>query len=263
MKLLLPLLTLVGLALADFNVNELDAVNPPALSQPTLNNQGLACNISTISCHWSGPVDACCSPKYGLVVLAQQWAPGFGPADEFTLHGLWPDTCAGRMAPPQGCDNSRKASNIAQIISSMNSTLYNRMATFWPSNKGDNNWFWSHEWTKHGTCVSTLRPTCYGSNYKKYQDVVDYFTKVLDLRDQYDIFGALNLNGVGPGRYYNVETVRQAIQKSFGASAKLDCRGDRLSEVSLYFYVQGRDKYIPTNALSYGSCRGRVFFAKK
>ena len=42
---------------------------------------------STLSCHWSGSVDACCSPKYGLVVLALQWSPGWGPNDEFTIHG--------------------------------------------------------------------------------------------------------------------------------------------------------------------------------
>lgn len=33
----------------------------------------------------------------------------------------------------------------------------------------------SHEWVKHGTCVTTLNPTCYGSEYTPYQDVVDYF----------------------------------------------------------------------------------------
>lgn len=51
--------------------------------------------------------------------------------------------------------------------------------------------FWSHEWSKHGTCVSTLRPTCYGDSYQKYQDVIDYFEKVLELRDTYDLYGAL------------------------------------------------------------------------
>ncbi|RCH85364.1 ribonuclease T2-like, partial [Rhizopus stolonifer] len=157
-----------------------------------------SCSANALSCHVSGTVDACCSPTYGLVVLTQQWAPGYGPSDEFTLHGLWPDTCSGAYGPSSGCDSSRSSSAIASVIRSKDSALYNRMLTYWPSNTGDNNKFWSHEWTKHGTCVSTLRPTCYGSSYEQYDDVVDYFKKALDLRDQYDLYGALNLNGVTP-----------------------------------------------------------------
>lgn len=41
---------------------------------------------STVSCQ-STNVDSCCSPKNGLVVLALQWIVGYGPSDEFTVHG--------------------------------------------------------------------------------------------------------------------------------------------------------------------------------
>ncbi|KAI8983749.1 ribonuclease T2-like protein [Pilobolus umbonatus] len=233
-------------------------------NQVHLTNEPSYCNASTISCHWSGPVNSCCSPKYGLVVLALQWVPNFGPTDEFTIHGLWPDTCSGKYAPSNGCDSSRRSNEIASIIRSRNSTLYHRMITYWPSYKGDNNWFWSHEWTKHGTCVSTLRPSCYGTTYKKYDDVLEYFEKVLTLRDEYDLFGALNLNGVSPGRTYNVNTIRDAIKQALGADVRLDCdRSGQLTEVSLFFYVKGRDHYMITNAISKGSCRDAVYYPKK
>lgn len=45
------------------------------------------------------------------------------------------------MAPVRGCDSSRNSNQIATIIRNLNSTIYNRMNTFWPSNKGDNNWY--------------------------------------------------------------------------------------------------------------------------
>lgn len=47
---------------------------------------------------------------------------------------------AGKYAPGNGCDSSRRSNQISTIIKSMNETLYNRMNVFWPSNKGDNNW---------------------------------------------------------------------------------------------------------------------------
>ncbi|KAF7723585.1 ribonuclease T2-like [Apophysomyces ossiformis] len=171
---------------------------------------------------------------------------------------------SGRYAPSGGCDRSRSSNQIGAIIRDKDSELYEEMKLFWPSAKGDNNWFWSHEWTKHGTCVSTLRPTCFGTTYTKYDDVTAYFWKVLSLHQEHDIYAALNLAGVIPGYWYNVDTIRDALQQRFKSRVKLSCnRNGHLSEVSLYFYVAGRDSYELTNAPQLGNCHGPVYYAKK
>jgi hypothetical protein len=71
------------------------------------------------------------------------------------------------------------------------------------------------------------------------------------------------LNGVSPGRQYNVQTIRDAIKKAYGANVKLDCHGNTLSEVSLNFYVKGRSEYMITDVLQQGNCRGAVNYPKK
>ena len=71
------------------------------------------------------------------------------------------------------------------------------------------------------------------------------------------------MNGVPPGYRYNVQTIRDAIKKAYGANVKLDCIGGRLNEVSLNFYVRGRDKYEITDVLQPGNCRGAVYFPRK
>ncbi|CEG74229.1 hypothetical protein RMATCC62417_09469 [Rhizopus microsporus] len=157
-----------------------------------------SCSSDTVSCHWSGSVDSCCSPKYDLVVLNLQWIP-YGPNDEFTIHGFWPDNYDGTYVPFNGCDSSRILNNISSIIEFTNGTLHNRMNTFWPSYRNDNNAFWSHEWNRHGTC------------------------KALDLRDEHDVYGALSLSDVIPGNTYNVNTSVDAIQSRLGAQPMLNC----------------------------------------
>lgn len=39
---------------------------------------------------------------------------------------------------------------------------------------------YKHEWSTHGTCISTLKPSCYTS-YTKGEEAVDFFTKVVSL----------------------------------------------------------------------------------
>ncbi|KAJ2955327.1 hypothetical protein NQZ79_g8667 [Umbelopsis isabellina] len=223
-----------------------------------------SCNDSIVSCHWKEPANTCCSPKYGLVVFVQQWVENYGPDNEFTIHGLWPNNCNGGRAPNRGCDSSRAWNNVATILRNKNPNLYQRMKTFWPSYKGDDNWFWSHEWVKHGTCVSTLSPSCYGNEYTPYQDVIDYFEQVLFLREEYDVYGALNVAGISPGGYYSSKAMLDALRQGFGNSVKIDCdRYGQLSEVWLYFNVGGRTNYQMVDAEVASTCRGRVYYPKK
>lgn len=54
------------------------------------------------------------------------------------------------------------------------------MNTYWNSNDETNEEFWEHEWAEHGTCVSTLDPTCY-TDYETGIEAVDFFQITVDL----------------------------------------------------------------------------------
>ncbi|KAG2171926.1 hypothetical protein INT43_001402 [Umbelopsis isabellina] len=234
-----------------------------ALAAPATLTSKTSCSATAVSCSSSASSNTCCSPKYGLVVLVQQWVPGYGPDDAFTLHGLWPDECNGSYAPSNGCDSSRQWTNIESIVENYGpSTLHSDMLTYWPSDAESNNDFWSHEWDKHGTCVSTYAPTCYGSSYTKYEDVIDYFTKVLELRAQYDLYSALADANITPGGSYSVSDMQDAIQSAFGVTAKIDCSSGTLSDIEINFVVKGTTTYIPQNT-SGSTCKGTVDYPSK
>ncbi|RUS15212.1 ribonuclease T2-like protein, partial [Jimgerdemannia flammicorona] len=217
----------------------------------------LSCSTTTL--------DTCCSPKHGLLVLAQQWVPGKGPRDAFTMHGLWPDTCSGAQVPIRECDASRSYNGLDNILYNYDyDQLYDNMTTYWPSEGRSNNWFWTHEWQKHGICVSTLAPKCYGSEYKRYQDVHDYFEQALDLRTEYDLYAALDSAGIQPGSNPDDSEIHSAIRAAFGEDAMLQCdpHGD-IREIRLYFHVKGKSQYVLTAPLETGSCQGSVGYPEK
>jgi len=208
-----------------------------------------------MACHAPG-VDGCCVPTMGMIVLAQQWIPNYGPADSFTLHGLWPDTCKGGNGPRNGCDKDSEYPSISSLVPA--ATL-EQMNTYWPSYKDDNDLFWVHEWTTHGTCVSTLEPRCFGDDYQQGQEVADYFGLGLTLRARYDLYAALNDAGITPGGTYGVEQMVQAVKSKFGVEPQIQCgKDDSLSEIHLYFSVRGRSDYEVMDAVKPGGsgCKG-------
>ncbi|KAJ2362790.1 Ribonuclease T2-like, partial [Coemansia sp. RSA 2611] len=88
-------------------------------------------------------------------------------------------------------------------------------------------------WVKHGTCVTTLHPRCYGQDsYAPQQEVGDYFRSVLDLRAKFDVFQALNASGIVPtepetGRRpkntYTLVQFKQAIRAAWGVEPNVKC----------------------------------------
>ena len=109
-----------------------------------------------------------------------------GPADAWTIHGLWPDHCDGTY--DANCDSSREYTNITAILDSYGKTdLLAYMDINWKDYQGNDESFWEHEWGKHGTCISTLEPSCY-DNYTPQAEVVDFFEKAVELNKGLDSY---------------------------------------------------------------------------
>ena len=135
------------------------------------------CKNPVLSCHNTTAVeDLCCfEAPGGQFLLTQFWdtAPSTGPNNSWTLHGLWPDHCDGTY--DQFCDPAREYTNITAILKSYSETdLLSYMDTYWKDYQGNDEEFWEHEWNKHGTCMTTLRPSCY-VGYTSQAEVKDYF----------------------------------------------------------------------------------------
>lgn len=92
--------------------------------------------------------------------------------------GHRPDRCDGTFE--SFCDKGREYDNLAQTIGQAEPGLLEYMSTYWKDWRGNDERFWKHEWNKHGTCISTLRPDCY-NGYNEREEMVDYFRKTIDL----------------------------------------------------------------------------------
>lgn len=115
-----------------------------------------------------------------------------GPSNSWTIHGLWPDNCDGTY--DQDCDSSRAYTNLTELIQTYgNQSLLDFMNTYWLSDSESAEAFWEHEWSKHGTCISTLEPSCY-SNYQAGEEAVAFFQTVVNLFKSLDTYTVRSLH---------------------------------------------------------------------
>lgn len=90
-----------------------------------------------------------------------------------------PDHCDGGF--DQFCDHKRNYNNISLIlVDAGRGDLLDYMKEYFKDYKGDDDSLYSHEFSKHGTCISTLNPNCY-TDYYPQEEVVDYFNKTVEI----------------------------------------------------------------------------------
>ena len=86
--------------------------------------------------------------------------------NQYTLHGLWPDPCYSCTNEPFNENNISEAT-----LKDMN--------THWMScmNGSDNHKFWSHEWSKHGTCSGMTQEEFFSTTISLFKEYVDLCPK--------------------------------------------------------------------------------------
>jgi len=156
------------------------------------------------------------SHAYDFLLLVQQWPRDFGQNDDYTtLHGLWPSR-DGTAGPA----NSYPCTCTAEQFSEDNvKTILPDLQKYWPSLMGPNDSFWSHEWSKHGTCTE--------------QSQLTFFSTTLAMRKKYDFYAALTNAGMVEGTAYDAKVYDAAFTKAYGVPAELGCdNSNGIREVS-------------------------------
>jgi ribonuclease T2 len=216
-----------------------------AAAVSTVSAQLKTCSNSnnTLSCQSSSKAPTCCfSYPGGALLQTQFWDtdPATGPSDSWTIHGLWPDNCDGTFQ--SSCDSARAYSNISDILKEQGKDdLLTYMDKYWVDIDGDNDSFWEHEWSKHGTCINTIEPSCY-SNYKPQEEVGDFFQKVVDLFKTLDSYKALSAAGITPdsSKTYKLSDIEDALAKIHGGQKPyVGCDSGALNQLYYFYNIGG------------------------
>lgn len=222
------------------------------------------CSTSgTASCHNTSSVsNLCCfeSPG-GLLLQTQFWDtnPSTGPSNSWTIHGLWPDHCDQTF--DESCDSSRAYTGISSLLSSQGaSDTLAYMQTFWKDINGQDETFWEHEWSTHGTCMSTLRPSCLPSGSPRGAEAVAFFQTVVKLFKTLPTYNWLANQGITPSNSatHTLSSLTSALKAASGGfTPALSCSGSTLNAISWYFNLKGSiidGTFVPIPAPAAGSC---------
>ena len=119
----------------------------------------------------------------------------------WTVHGLWPSTNNG----PKGPFNCNKTPFNPSALEPIRSELDAKWTNV--HKNSPKNDFWQHEWSKHGTCAMQLESL--DTEFK-------YFSKGLELNEEFDIGTMLSAAGIVPGEGYTGSQVLEQLTSALG-----------------------------------------------
>jgi len=232
------------------------------LKSPLLASSGCSA-AGTPSCQNSTEVpNLCCfeSPG-GLLLQTQFWDthPTTGPHDSWTIHGLWPDNCDATFI--ENCDPSRNYGDIGTLLADNGaSDTLSFMKKFWVNINGDDEELWEHEWATHGTCMSTLNPSCLPSDSPTGAEAVAFYQTVVSLFQTLPTHTFLSNAGIEPSTrdQHTLDDFISALENgSGGFTPALHCSGRTVNQISWYFNLRGSvidGNFIPINSPQHSTC---------
>lgn len=155
--------------------------------------------------------------NFDYILLATQWPETFCESqrcvqhqDKWSIHGAWPENNDGSW--PQDCCTEKPFN--AALLKPIEAELIAHWKTL--KSGSTNDVFWSHEYSKHGTC-SVDSPLL--------KDELAYFNNTLTAFKKLKIDEWLAAAGIVPSasKTYPVEAFHQAIKKGSGVTAAVDC----------------------------------------
>ncbi|KAL6307714.1 ribonuclease T2-like protein [Sparassis latifolia] len=242
---------------------------PLSLATTSLSS-GCGTNLTPSCQNSSVETNSCCfEAPGGWISQVQFWDtnPSTGPLTNWTIHGLWPNNCDGSYS--EDCDSSRDYSDITSLLQDQGaSSTLDFMQTYWISDDESNEAFWEHEWSTHGTCYSTLNPSCLPSGSPTGAEAVAFFETAVNLFQSLPTYEWLEQAGITPGdSEYALSDLVSALQSAFGATPVFSCNDhNTIYQISYYFNLQGSmidGQFDPVDAPSSSSCDSQVMYPAK
>ncbi|XP_078315459.1 ribonuclease Oy-like isoform X2 [Crassostrea virginica] len=140
------------------------------------------------------------------------------------IHGLWP-TKTGTEGPTSCGSQPFNEHAITPLLP--------HLKILWPNMYSDTSTtsFWEHEWSKHGTCASSLNAT--STEFR-------YFSKALDLYARFNGQTMLGNQGIVPSTTatYDIKATEAALKKELGVNALVQCAYDHNTRRQIVYEIE-------------------------